>query len=50
MLSEITPEVFAKVTGVKTLPEKDFSIVSVLNKESSSGRYNMNEYVFVTKI
>lgn len=50
MLSEITPEVFAKVTGVKTLPEKDFSIVSVLNKESTSGKFDMNEYAFMITV
>lgn len=43
MLPEITPEVFGKVIGVKSLPEKDFGIVSVLNKDSTSGRYDMNE-------
>lgn len=44
MLSEITPEVFAKVVGVKKLPAKDFSIVTVLNKDSPSGRCDISEY------
>lgn len=36
MLPEISPETFAKVTGVTNLPPKDFSIISVTNKDSDS--------------
>ncbi|KAJ8937061.1 hypothetical protein NQ314_012055 [Rhamnusium bicolor] len=43
MLPEITPETFAKVVGVKNLPAKDFSIVSVVNKASNSGRFDVNQ-------
>lgn len=42
ILPEISPEAFAKVVGVKKLPAKDFSIVSVANKESASGSFDVN--------
>ncbi|CAH0546546.1 unnamed protein product [Brassicogethes aeneus] len=40
MLPEISPETFAKVTGVVYLPPKDFSIISVTSKEASSSSNN----------
>ncbi|KAJ8937845.1 hypothetical protein NQ318_022263 [Aromia moschata] len=43
MLSEITPETFAKVVGVKKLPSKDFSIVSFANKESNAENFNVHK-------
>ncbi|ERL91717.1 hypothetical protein D910_09044 [Dendroctonus ponderosae] len=36
MLPEITPEFFAKVVGVSSLPPKDFNIVTVVNKDANS--------------
>ncbi|XP_056648043.1 E3 ubiquitin-protein ligase MYCBP2 isoform X1 [Diorhabda sublineata] len=43
ILPEITPEAFARVVGVKKLPAKDFSIVHVLNKESISSNFDVNQ-------
>lgn len=42
MLPEITPESFAKVMGITNLPPKDFSIVSVINKESNISNFDMH--------
>ncbi|KAG5884570.1 hypothetical protein JTB14_006595 [Gonioctena quinquepunctata] len=43
MLPEITPQAFAKVVGVKKLPARDFSIVSVANKDAASGNFDVNQ-------
>ncbi|XP_050301011.1 E3 ubiquitin-protein ligase MYCBP2 isoform X2 [Anthonomus grandis grandis] len=43
MLPEITPEFFAKVVGVSTLPPRDFNIVTVANKDSSSFKFDVNK-------
>lgn len=43
MLPEITPEFFAKVVGVSSLPPKDFSIVTVVNKDANSFNFEMNK-------
>ncbi|CAH1132864.1 unnamed protein product [Ceutorhynchus assimilis] len=42
MLPEITPEFFAKVVGVTSLPPRDFNIVSVANKDANSFKFDIN--------
>ncbi|KAF7271207.1 hypothetical protein GWI33_015889 [Rhynchophorus ferrugineus] len=42
MLSEVTPELFAKVVGVTNLPPKDFNIVPVTNKDAGSSKFDVN--------
>lgn len=48
MLSEISPEIFAKIVGVKTLPAKDFSIITVANKDINSEKFDIDQYVLCT--
>lgn len=46
MLSEISPEIFAKIVGVKTLPAKDLSIITVPNKDINPEKLDIDQYVF----
>lgn len=41
ILPEIPPEIFAKVIGIDKLPPKDFSIVSVINKQATAGNIDI---------
>lgn len=43
MLPEISPEMFAKVMGITNLPPKDFSIVSVINKETNVCNFDIHK-------
>lgn len=45
-MSEISPETFAKIVGVKSLPAKDFSIITVGNKNVNSEKLDIDQYVF----
>ncbi|XP_018570490.1 E3 ubiquitin-protein ligase MYCBP2-like [Anoplophora glabripennis] len=43
MMAEISPETFAKIVGVKTLPAKDFNIITATNKDPDSGKFDIDQ-------